>query len=87
MPRDVTMRWNLTYDMLAFTVKYRNALDKMTSDRKNDLCKYEMDDNDWKLAEQLRNVLKVSLYHVSNAYLTFTSSSLCPSQCQIVVNS
>ena len=61
MPRNVTTRWNSTYDMLDFAVKYRNALDKMTSDRKNDLHKYEMDDNDWKLAEQLRNVLEVSL--------------------------
>ena len=69
MPRDVTTRWNSTYDMLDFAVKYRNALDKMTSDRKNDLRRYEMDDNDWKLAEQLRNVLEVSLCHVSNAYL------------------
>ena len=61
----------------------------MTSDRKNDLRKYEMDDNDWKLAEQLRNVLEVSLSRcrMSNAYLTFTSSSLCPSQHQIVINS
>lgn len=49
------------YDMLDFAVKYRNALDKMTSDRKNDLCKYEMDDTDWKLAEQLCNMLEVSL--------------------------
>ena len=69
MPRDVTTRWNLMYDMLDFAVKYRNALDKMTSDRKNDLRRYEMDDNDWKLAEQLRNVLEVSLCRVSNAYL------------------
>ena len=69
MPRDVTTRWNSTYDMLDFAVKYRNALDKMTSDRKNDLRRYEMDDNDWKLAEQLRNVLEVSLCRVSNAYL------------------
>ena len=69
MPRDVTTRWNLMYDMLDFAVKYRNALDKVTSDRKNDLRRYEMDDNDWKLAEQLRNVLEVSLCRVSNAYL------------------
>ena len=69
MPRDVATRWNSTYDMLDFAVKYRNALDKMTSDRKNDLRRYEMDDNDWKLAEQLRNVLEVSLCRVSNAYL------------------
>ncbi|KAF8690374.1 hypothetical protein AX14_002970 [Amanita brunnescens Koide BX004] len=59
MPPNVTTCWNSTYDMLDFTVKYRNVLDKMTSDRKNDLCKYEVDDNDWKLAEQLHNMLEI----------------------------
>ncbi|KAH6871072.1 hypothetical protein BKA70DRAFT_1073888, partial [Coprinopsis sp. MPI-PUGE-AT-0042] len=31
MPRDVTTRWNSTYDMLVFALAYRSAIDSMTS--------------------------------------------------------
>ena len=60
MPRDVATRWNSTFDLLHFAMKYREAVDKMTSNRKNDLRKYEMDSNEWEMAKELHNVLGVS---------------------------
>lgn len=41
-------------------MKYREAVDQMTSDRMADLRALELDDEEWALAEQLRDVLKVS---------------------------
>ena len=33
IPRDVSTRWNSTYDMLDFAIRYRVALDTITSER------------------------------------------------------
>ena len=60
MPRDVATCWNSTFDMLHFALKYREAIDKMTSDRKNDIRDYEMDPQEWDLAKHLCTVLEVS---------------------------
>src|SRR5882762_10862482 len=59
MPRDVATRWNSTYDMLEFTVKYRSAIDDITGDKSTNLRKYEMDEEEWRIAVQLQNTLKV----------------------------
>lgn len=60
MPRDVSTRWNSTYDMLVFALKYRDALDVITGDREMKLRQFEMDDDEWGLAQQLCEVLKAS---------------------------
>jgi hypothetical protein len=62
MPRDVTTRWNSTYDMLVFALEYRTAIDQMCSAKVNGLRKYEMSAEEWMIAGQLRNVLKASLF-------------------------
>jgi hypothetical protein len=59
MPRDVTTRWNSTYNMLDFALKYREAIDVITGDRDMKLRKYEMDEEEWEVARQLCEVLKV----------------------------
>ena len=59
MPRDVSTRWNSTFNMLDFAINYRTALDAMTSNRDLSLRKYELEDNEWAIAEHLRDMLKV----------------------------
>jgi hypothetical protein len=59
MPRDVSTRWNSTFDMLDFAIKYRSAIDKITADRNTDLRKFELNDAEWEIARQLRDTLKV----------------------------
>lgn len=61
MPRDVATRWNSTYDMLQFALAYREALDTLTSDKEMKLRKFEMDEEEWEIARQLMEVLRVSV--------------------------
>jgi hypothetical protein len=60
MPRDVSTRWNSTYDMLKFALNYRAALDVITGERDMKLRKYELKDTEWHIASQLRDILDVS---------------------------
>jgi hypothetical protein len=60
IPRDVTTRWNSTYDMLEFALEYRKAIDILTADRQNDLRDYELAEREWAIATQLRDILKVN---------------------------
>ncbi|KAH9051519.1 hypothetical protein EDB87DRAFT_1571406, partial [Lactarius vividus] len=66
MPQDVLTRWNSTYDMLVFTVKYQDVLNTVTGDCDMKLWWYEMDNTEWVIAQQLCEVLKVSYrYHIN----------------------
>jgi len=60
MPRDITTYWNSTYNILEFAVKYCTAIDAMTNDWNNDLWRFELDRNEWKMVRQLQDVLEVS---------------------------
>lgn len=59
MPRDVTNRWNSTFDMLDFAIDYRKAVDKLTGDRTTQLRDFELGDSDWEIAKQLRETLLI----------------------------
>lgn len=59
MPRDVTTRWNSTFDMLNFALEYRKAIQVTTSDLDLDLRQYELSRDEWRIAGYLRDVLKV----------------------------
>jgi hypothetical protein len=59
MPRDVTTRWNSTYDMLKFAIDYRIALDTITGERDMKLRKFELKDEEWTIARQLGDTLEV----------------------------
>lgn len=64
MPRDVATRWNSTFDMLDFAVEHIDALNTITGDREMKLRRYELSEEDWTIATQLRDVLKVRLLFV-----------------------
>ena len=63
MPRDVSTRWNSTYDMLKFACTYHEAIDKITDDRSMKLREFELKDDEWKIVEELRDTLKVSFHY------------------------
>ena len=68
MPRDVITRWNSTFDMLDFAVEHITAINTITSDRDMKLRQYELSEDDWDMARQLRDVLKVSVRLSANFY-------------------
>ncbi|KAL4264910.1 Vacuolar processing and transposase activity regulator [Pleurotus pulmonarius] len=59
MPRDVATRWNSMFDMLDFALEYRIVVQKMMEEHEEVLGMYEMANSDWKIAEQLRDVLRI----------------------------
>jgi hypothetical protein len=64
MPRDVSTRWNSTYDMLVFAVENREALDAIAGNQKMKLRQFELSDEDWEIATKLRDVLKVCFIYI-----------------------
>jgi hypothetical protein len=62
MPCDVQTRWNSTYDMLKFSYTYRDAIDKLTSERPLKLREYELTESEWVTVKQLHDCLSVRHY-------------------------
>ena len=56
---DVQTWWNSTYDMLEFVLKYHQAIDSIPQRQDLGLHTFELDLDEWKLAQQLQDVLKV----------------------------
>lgn len=63
MPRDVATRWNSTFDMLDFAIRYQKPLQNITSNLDLNLRQYELSREEWKTSQQLRDVLKVIYVH------------------------
>ncbi|TFY76101.1 hypothetical protein EWM64_g7913 [Hericium alpestre] len=59
MPRDVSTRWNSTYDMLDFALEYKRALRAVVGDMALGLDAYELSVHEWNIAQQLRDVLNI----------------------------
>ena len=59
MPCDMTTRWNSTYNMLKFAVKYWEAVEEFTSERKNELHEHELTVDKWDIVIELCSKLKV----------------------------
>ncbi|PPR06542.1 hypothetical protein CVT26_000705, partial [Gymnopilus dilepis] len=71
IPRDVRTRWNSTYDMLCFVLEYKKAYSRFTADGNNELRDYELTSEEWKVVEQLCQILKV----LKDATLYFSRST------------
>jgi hypothetical protein len=70
MPRDVTTRWNSTFDMLDFAVEHITVIDAITSNRDMKLRRYELSEDEWDVARQLRDVLKVRIVYCFDYFKT-----------------
>ena len=58
MLQDVSTCWNSTFDMLDFALDYRVPIDEITSSHDLNLCKYELQDDEWVITGTLRDSLK-----------------------------
>ncbi|KAF9228351.1 hypothetical protein BS17DRAFT_850991 [Gyrodon lividus] len=67
MPRDVLTQWNSTLDMLEYALNHRQAVNSVTQDHALGLRKYELDDDEWNLLEQLHDILKDATLYFSRA--------------------
>lgn len=76
MPRDVRTPWNSTYNMLAFAYEYKDAINDITAMRDMKLRNYEVEEAEWEIVKQLRDVLKVShqLVHVHVHTLIYSTT-------------
>jgi hypothetical protein len=50
--------------MIRFVIAYRPAIDKITADKTLKLRKYELDNNDWVIIEDLVSALEVHFYQL-----------------------
>jgi hypothetical protein len=71
MPRDVVTRWNSTYDLLRFSLKYCDAIDAITADKTLKFRKFELYEEDWIIVRDLAAVLE----QYKNATLYFSSDN------------
>ncbi|KAL1657570.1 hypothetical protein GGF50DRAFT_68733, partial [Schizophyllum commune] len=67
IPRDVSTRWNSTYDMLDYVVEHAKPLKAYLGDEEHtfDLDVFALSSQEWRCAKQLRKVLKVRAYIIS----------------------
>jgi hypothetical protein len=71
LPCDVVTRWNSTYYMLSFAFKYHAAINAMTADKFLKLRKFELEDEEWLIVEDLVSILS----QYKNATLFFSQDS------------
>ena len=70
LPRDVPTRWNSTFKMLNTANEYRAAVDELTGNHLMGLHKCEMNDDEFAISKELRDVLLVS--HILSVTLSRT---------------
>jgi hypothetical protein len=58
IPRDVSTRWNSTFDLLIFAKQYRKAIDTMVEEH-DDLEDLKLSRRDWKVVDELADILEV----------------------------
>ena len=71
-PQDVVTRWNSTFDMLSFALKYRTVIDVMTADKGLKLRKFELEDEEWGIVGDLVKHLQVTITVVYHPLMALT---------------
>ena len=59
IPHNIQTCWNSTYDMLQFSLQYKDGVKTMTLDLLNGLQKYELRTEEWLVVKELDGTLKV----------------------------
>ena len=60
IPRDVSTRWNSTFDMLDFCIDYKLAIEDYTAGFEGDMRTLVLQAEEWTIARELCDVLKAS---------------------------
>jgi hypothetical protein len=76
MPRDVSTHWNSTFNMLAFAVKYKDAICTITSHIDCNLLDCQLTKEEWGHADELAKVLEVC----SRFFIYYISLMICTVQ-------
>ena len=79
MPQDVRTHWNSTFKMLEFAMRHRKLLDLLCADRANGLRDLKLKPEEWKIAGQLRDVLKVRLVPSASFLFRLPQTTRCSS--------
>jgi len=66
----VVTHWNSTSNMLNFTVQYWAIINAMTVDKSLKLWKFELETEEWTIAEDLVTILLVSICIYHKPYTT-----------------
>ena len=82
LPRDVSTEWNSMFDMLTFSLQYREAVDDISGNKTANMHQYELNDEEWQISEQFHNTLKVLFVRVLMELLALTWT--CPSATHIL---
>ncbi|KIK73599.1 hypothetical protein PAXRUDRAFT_178003, partial [Paxillus rubicundulus Ve08.2h10] len=67
MPCDVSTQWNSTFDMLEYVLNHCEVVNSVTQDCALGLRKFELDDSQWVLLEQLHDMLKDAILYFSHS--------------------
>lgn len=59
IPRDVKTRWNSTFNMLNVAIEYQGTLNDLCAAREHGLRAYKLTADEWAIATELCDVLKV----------------------------
>ena len=62
VPHDVATYWNSTYNMLSFVLEHQKAIENYTDDWQNNLQKFELTLEEWRVVKQLCDILEVSSF-------------------------